>query len=177
MAVLDPPPSPEPMPVAALFAEHSGWLQGWLRRRLGCPHQAADLTQDTFVRVLSAAQPLQLREPRAFLTVLAQRVLISFWRRRDLEQAYLEALAAQPVPLAPSPEEFLLVREAVEALDRLLDGLAPKVRLAFLMNRLEERTHVQIADALSVSVATVERYVKQAWLHCLAAQQSADRWQ
>jgi len=39
--------------MAALYVAHHGWLQAWLRRRLGDAHQAADLAQDTFVRLLS----------------------------------------------------------------------------------------------------------------------------
>ncbi|RML82115.1 hypothetical protein APX70_06966, partial [Pseudomonas syringae pv. maculicola] len=42
-----------------------------LRRRLGCPHSAADLAQDTFVKVLGARDTAQIIEPRAFLTTIA----------------------------------------------------------------------------------------------------------
>ena len=30
-----------------LYADHHGWLSGWLRSRVGCSHTAADLAQDT----------------------------------------------------------------------------------------------------------------------------------
>ncbi|WP_049298462.1 sigma factor, partial [Pseudomonas aeruginosa] len=36
--------------VSHLYQDHHGWLQGWLRRRLGCAENAADLAQDTFAR-------------------------------------------------------------------------------------------------------------------------------
>ncbi|THF60709.1 sigma-70 family RNA polymerase sigma factor [Pseudothauera rhizosphaerae] len=153
----------------ALYHDHHRWLQNWLYRRIGCPHQAADLTQDTFVRVLGARDLGRLDEPRAFLTTLAQRVLFSFWRRRNLENAWLEALAQQPENHAPSAEDYALVREAIETLDRLLGGLPLRARKAFLMNRLEEMTHAEIARALGVSVATVERDVKRAFTHCYLA--------
>ena len=42
----------------ALYRDHSGWLQNWLRRRLGNAWDAADMSQDTFLRVLSSAQQL-----------------------------------------------------------------------------------------------------------------------
>ncbi|WP_350649943.1 sigma factor, partial [Pseudomonas sp. HY13-MNA-CIBAN-0226] len=41
-------------PVEVLYNDHHHWLTGWLRRKLGCPDNAADLAQDTFIRVLSA---------------------------------------------------------------------------------------------------------------------------
>lgn len=155
--------------VTALYLDHHRWLHGWLRRKLGCPHQAADLTQDTFVRLLGCRDIGQLNEPRAYLMTLAQRVLFSFWRRRDLENAWLEALAQQPESYAPSAEDYALVREAIETLDHLLDGLPRRARQVFLMNRLEEMTHVEIAQAVGVSLATVERDMKLALSHCWLA--------
>ena len=154
-------------PVASLYVAHDGWLRNWLHRRLGCSHQAADLAQDTFVLALLAPESRSLREPRAFLTVLAKRVLYNFWRRRDLEQAYLEALATLPVDAVPSAEACHLIREALEAIDQVLGTLPAPVRQAFLMNRVEGRTHAEIARALGVSLATVERHVRQGYLHCL----------
>ena len=50
--------------IALLYSDHHGWLVGWLRRRLGNPCDAADLAQDTFVRVLGKPQSLHGgREP------------------------------------------------------------------------------------------------------------------
>jgi len=157
-------PSPAD-PVHTLYADHHDWLRGWLRRRLGDAHQAADLAHDTFVRVIAGRQAGAIQEPRAYLTTLAQRVLCHFWRRRELEQAWLDALATLPEELAPSPEDYALVREAVEALDQYLGALPPKVRQVFLLRRLDGLKHAEIARATGLSVATVERYMKQALVH------------
>ena len=47
-----------------LYLDHHGWLQGWLSRRMGCTQNAADLAQDTFVRLLSKERDLTpLRDP------------------------------------------------------------------------------------------------------------------
>ncbi len=156
-------------PVAELYVDHYPWLHAWLRRKLGCTHLAADLTQDTFVRVLGAREVGQLEEPRAYLMTLAQRVLFSFWRRRDLEHAWLDALALQPENHAPSAEDYALVREAIESLDRMLAGLPVRARQVFLMNRLEAMSHAEIAAAIGVSLATVERDMKRAVTHCWLA--------
>lgn len=160
-------PAAEPShPAGRWYASHHAWLVGWLQRKMGCPHGAADLAQDTFVRVLAAREVEQVAEPRAFLTTLAKRVLFSHWRRRELEQAYLQALAESPQATAPSPEDMALLHEALQAIDHRLQGLPAKVRQAFLLHRIDEMTHVQIARELGISVATVERYMKQAYLHC-----------
>lgn len=160
-------------PAGGWYASHHAWLVGWLQRKMGCPHGAADLAQDTFLRVLSARQAGQVAEPRAFLTTLAKRLLISHWRRRTLEQAYLQALAASPQATQPSAEDLALLHEALQAIDHRLNGLPPKVRQAFLLHRIDELTHVQIARAMAISVASVERYMKQAYLHC-CRQDAAD---
>jgi RNA polymerase sigma-70 factor (ECF subfamily) len=149
-----------------LYNDHHGWLQGWLRKKLDSRADAADLAHDTFLRAFTSRQLGQIVEPRAFLATLARRVLCNFWRRRELDQAYLNTLATLPAGCVPSEEDLALVREALVAIDRLLHGLPPKVRQAFLLSRLEGLTHVQIAAALELSVATIERYLKQAFAHC-----------
>ena len=54
-----------------LYSDHHGWLHGWLRSRLGNAADAADLAQDTFLRVLLKQELLELRTPRAFLRTIA----------------------------------------------------------------------------------------------------------
>lgn len=159
--------------VHTLYRDHHGWLLGWLRRRVGCPEHAADLTHDTFLRAFGSRELTELREPRAFLGTLGQRVLFSFWRRHELEQVYLDALAAQPEPLQASPEELMLAREALLQIDTQLDGLPTPVRQAFLLHRLDGLTQPEIAQELMLSLATIERHIRRAYLHCLSARLDA----
>ncbi|WP_269147395.1 sigma factor, partial [Herbaspirillum lusitanum] len=37
----------------SFYSSHHGWLFGWLRKKLGCTHNAADVAQDTFVRIIA----------------------------------------------------------------------------------------------------------------------------
>ncbi len=158
--------------LATLYDDNHRWLRAWLYRQLKCPQDAADLTQDTFIRVLDARQLTQLEEPRAFLSTVARRLLFSFWRRKRLEQSYLDSLALLPECYSPSEEDLALVREALESIDRLLNGLPARVRQIFILSRLEGLTQPMIAQQLDVSLATVERDLRRAFLHCLA--ESAD---
>ncbi|WP_420213824.1 sigma-70 family RNA polymerase sigma factor [Janthinobacterium fluminis] len=158
-----------PQQVARLYDHHHGWLQGWLRKKLGCSHRAADLAHDTFLRLLAREEPVALAQPRAFLTTVAQRVLANHWRREQIERAYRDALALAPEALAPGPEERAMLLETLFELDRLLDGLPQPVKRAFLFAQLDGLSHAEIALALGVSVTTVKRYLVRAGTQCYFA--------
>ena len=151
-----------------LYRDHRGWLESWLRRRMGNACDAADLSQDTFLRLLASSQRIaDLHEPRAYLLTVGKRLLSNFYQRRSLEQAYLNALASLPEECVPSPEQRWLLLETLQALDELLDGLPRAVRQAFLWSQLEGLSYQQIAERLSVSERTIKRYMAQAYEHCL----------
>jgi RNA polymerase sigma factor (sigma-70 family) len=152
-----------------LYAEHHGWLQGWLRGRLGDSFIAADLAQDTFVSVIKAGSAAEIRTPRPFLVTIARRLMAHRHRRQLLETSYLELLTALPEESAPSPEAQLLALEALQQIDRALDGLAPQVREAFLLAHLEELSYAQIAERLAVSTSSVKQYLTRANRQCLFA--------
>ncbi|CAM3408381.1 sigma-70 family RNA polymerase sigma factor [Paracidovorax anthurii] len=159
-----------------LYGDHHGWLQGWLRGRLGCPQQAADLAQDTFVRLLShrlrgagEAAAQAPREPRAFLATVAGRLVANHFRRLSLERAWLDALAALPPAEWPSAERHAMAREALHRLDAALAGLPERARHAFLLSQVEGLDYAAIAAELGVTERSVKRYMAQAFEACILA--------
>ena len=152
-----------------LYSHHHSWLQSWLRRRLGSAADAADLAQDTFMRLLCSAtgEPLNCTTPRAYLATIANRLSINLYRRRSLEQAYLTLLAQTPEDLAPSPEHQALVLEALDEIDQVLARLPARSRQAFLMAQLEGYTQEEIANRLNLSVRSVQRHLARAFEECI----------
>ena len=152
-----------------LYSNHHGWLLTWLRRKLGCTQHAADLAQDTFIRLLAAREAVAgIREPRAYLSTTARRLIIDQARRKQIENAYLQelALTAQPLEGFQSPEQILVTLETLEHLAFLLEGLLDKARQAFVLYYLEGLTQGEIARRLDLSERTVRKYLIQAMLHC-----------
>ncbi len=166
MSIVDTSPMPSDDSVQTLYSDHHGWLHAWLRSQLGNAADAADLAQDTFVRLLQRREQLHLNTPRAFLRKVARGLVIDHWRREELHKAYLEALSHLPEALAPAAETRELLLELLERIARMLDGLKPKVRRAFLLAQCEGLKHQAIADQMGISVRTVERYIADALYHC-----------
>jgi len=161
----------------ALYREHGDWLFRWLRRRLGCENDAADLTHDTYLRLIVSGRLPRPEQSRPYLIQVARGLAIDLHRRRALERAYLEALARLPEAHAPPPEDRHLVLETLAQIDRALDELPGRVREAFLLARFEGLTYAAIAQRLGVSVGAVRKYMLKAAAACLAslAVPAADR--
>lgn len=158
---------PAPLDLGALHASHHGWLVGWLQGRLRSRADAADIAQDVFLRLLRQPEPQAPRAPRAYLATIARGLLHDHWRRRSLEQAWLDTLAALPEAHAPAPEDALAIRQALQQLDDLLGRLAPKAREVFVLSQLQGLGYAQIAAQVSVSERTVKRYMAQGFELCL----------
>ncbi len=157
--------------LSQLYSSNQAWLKGWLHTKLGCSYRAADLMHDTFMRLLTREELIQVKEPKAFLTTVAKRVLIDHWRREQIEQAYQAALMQMPELYAPAPEEQYLFLESLLAIDKLLDGLPVVVKRAFLYFQLEGLKQHDIAEKLNISLSTVKRYLVQAGVQCYFAKQ------
>lgn len=160
--------------IERLYIHHHHWLQNWLQRKLGHTADAADIAQDTFMRILNAPEHVaektpdwQLQEPRAYLTIVAKRLVANLYRRRALEQAYLDSLALMPASAIPSTEQKLIILETLQQIDHMLDGLPAKVRSAFLLAQFEGMTYTDIAARLNVSERSIKRYMVQAMAQCI----------
>lgn len=151
------------------YRSHHGWLHAWLRRKLGCTHHAADVAHDTFTRILASRTLLgDVREPRAFLTTTASRLLIDRARRDAVERAYLAelAIAAETIAGYPSPEQTLATLQALQRIGAALAGLPRAVQDTFVLHYLDGLTQAEVAVELGVSVRMVRKHLVRCLLNC-----------
>lgn len=156
--------------VGVLYSAHHNWLYGWLRGKLGNTGDAADIAHDTFVRVM-AGQKKQLLAgdtPRAFLTHIAKGLVVDYWRRRDIEQAFLNSIAHFPEAEVPSPETRVLILEALLRIDAMLRNLPAQTRSIFFLAQLDGMKYKDIATELNISLITVKRHMRTAFIACLS---------
>lgn len=159
--------------IADLYSDHHKWLLGWLRRRLGNAADAADLAQDAFLRLIVKPAPRGFQsvgEARAYLRSMANGMCINLWHRREIEQAWLDTLAAQPEAFAPSAEHQAIVLEALHEIGRMLLDLPAKASQAFVLAVACQMTDKEVAAELGVSDRMVRKYVAQAMLCCMQLQ-------
>ncbi len=152
--------------VHTLYNDHYSWLRSWLGKNLGNYADAADLAHDTFVRVLSKNDVGTLETPRAFLRTVARGLVIDHWRRKALENAYCESIARLSEDEVPSAESRVMIMELLERVACMLEGLKPRVRMAFLLVQCQGVSYAQAAGQLGVSQRSAERYVAEALYHC-----------
>jgi RNA polymerase sigma-70 factor (ECF subfamily) len=152
--------------IHSLYINHHSWLYTWIRRRLDNQFDAADLTQDTFLRIYTRKNVESIDEPRAYLVTVAKGLVSHFYRRKSLEQAYLEYLEEQPELVSTSAEHQLIILQTLEEVDALLNALPSNVKKVFLMSQIEGKKYQQIANEIGISLATVKRCMKQAYVQC-----------
>lgn len=153
--------------MSQLYVHHHLWILNYLRRKLGCINEAADLTQDTFIKVMLKDNLDGVAQPRAYITNIAHGVMVNHIRRKEIENTYLEFIRYQPESEYYSPETKAILLETLFQIDEMLDGLNTKVKKAFLLSQLEGLSHSEIANEMSVTVSSVRKYIAKALLHTL----------
>ena len=151
----------------SLYTEHQDWLQSWIRSRLNHVEHAQDLTQETFIKILMKGREHELNSPRAYLSSIAHGLLVDFFRRRTVEQAYLDALEIEPEQHTMSAEQHHLIIDTLLQIEHMLDAMSERGRHIFLLAQLDGLSFAEISRRLNVSVPTVRKHFIRAMTQCL----------
>lgn len=136
--------------------------------KLRCRHEAADVVQETFTRLVELEDPAVIREPRAFLYRVAHNLSIDLFRKARVRRAHaVDVIDLEELPSAsPRPDEALQEDEEYRALRAAIAELPPRRRQVFALYRFKNMPQAAIAEQLGISVTMVERHVRKAMLHC-----------
>ncbi|MCS6297147.1 MAG: sigma-70 family RNA polymerase sigma factor [Nitrospira sp.] len=164
------------IPCLSAFEQHHNDLLRFFTHKLGCRDLAADCAQETYVHLVRMRPNIDVQNPRAFLFRVAANLAVDNLRKIRIRR---EAMSIDPLPenaasLAPSAEDALDAKQRLVRLERAMGELSPKCRSALLMNRLDGKTHREIAEELGVSESMVAKYVIQALKHCRARLRSEE---
>lgn len=154
----------------ASFLEHYDGLLRYLTRRTGGNvERAADIVQDTYVRLAAiSAEAASIENRRAYIYRVAGNLAVDTMRRDGRHDVWLTGDSPDetiPDP-TPSPERTAIDRDRLRRFEEALDELSPKARLALLMFRVDGISHREIAERLNVSESMVAKYIGQALRHC-----------
>ena len=141
-----------------LYHRHARRLMGFFYRQTGGDEaSAADLTQDTFMRVWTARDRFSGSSFHSWLLTIGYNLLKNHYRHGEHEKAY-ELFAMQTLEEASDNNiiDQLDQQAFDQALCRLLEKMPPESRLLFSLRFEEELTVPQIAVVMAVPEGTVK---------------------
>lgn len=146
-----------------LVGIHQRSVIGTVAKMLGHPAEAEDIAQQVFLRVWKSASRY---EPQAkfttWLFTITRNLVFNEVRRRQRKPTVSveerEETTHRTVEDAKSlsPGEELLQAELESAVDRAIEALPEKQRLAVILRRYEEMPYEEIGKILSMSVPAVK---------------------
>lgn len=145
----------------ALYLEHHRPLYAYLHGKSGCGETAADLLQETFIRVwkhIAEARQVPMGRRRFWLFALARSAACDHARRRltrkNLENPLPSSELAQ-TDLRSNPEAVFNAGEVRAALEMAVRRLPENLRIALTMQAIGGMTSAEIGETLGIPAGTV----------------------
>ncbi len=156
----------------SLFRKHARDIDRFLRRRGHNPETAADLTQDTFLRMLTAApeEDAVHHNPKAYLYQVSRNLSINHARRERLANTVdlSDDAFVQFADPSPSAETVIYDRQRLKLTAAALAELPERTRIAFELHRLGDRTISDVAEELGLSTTRTWALIRDAYRHIVA---------
>ena len=141
------------------FRAHATELRSFLHRQLRNPETAADLAQETYLRLLRQPPRQPVLNLRGFIFRIARNLIIDHTRRSQTREHLDEGIAYLYEVTGESPELFdvVVAQQDLEAMAHALARLPAQCQRIFALCRLQNLPHKEVAKQLQVSVSTVEK--------------------
>ena len=118
-----------------------------------------DIVQEVFTSFWQRREDVQIEFPKTYLQQAVRFQVFKAIHANKADREFYQRLAAVSTDMLI--ENPLLYKELEHLVRGLLDQIPQDARTAFLLNRDEKLTYVQIAERMDISVKTVEKKMSQ----------------
>ena len=148
----------------AMVATHHAEIYRYLLRTTGRTGDADDLSQEAFLRAYRAYRALPKdANVRAWLFAIATNLARNYFRSESRRRRAYAGVSDTRSDVDPaSPEEAHRFYETRALVERVVDGLPLKQRLAFVLRKLHDLEYDAIARSLQCSPDSARAHVFQA---------------
>lgn len=149
-----------------LYKAYSSKLYGFIYGAVKNHDDAEDLLQMVFIKIWDSRERLRTDTNfEAFLVTVARNTVYNFYRQRYNQRLLSEKMAKQDGKMEPPSDEQLIESELMELLNSLVEGLPPKRKEIFILNRFKGYTYREIGEMLGISENTVDTQMRKALEH------------
>jgi RNA polymerase sigma-70 factor, ECF subfamily len=152
--------------VTLLVRQHATFVYRVAYSILRDTHDAEDVTQETFLRVMKNTEQLPLiRDQRGWLARITWRLAITKWNRIKKQRHVEIDISEKSTHLADSRWNLGLdteTRELADTITRLTFSLPDDLRNALILSAIEEMGSREVAEVLNISEITVRTRVYRA---------------
>ncbi|MGH8499840.1 MAG: RNA polymerase sigma factor [Methylococcales bacterium] len=167
--------------IDTLYFEHRQTIIKVLFRMVGCYQTAEDLAQDAYLNVCSAIRKNTIAHPQPFLYQTAKNLALDHLRKekvrgRNLVEWTDDSVTLEVASPLPTPETSAAIAEQIDRLLEILSGQPQRRREILVLHKVHGWRYDDIASHFGISRSAVEKNIRIALAHCLAArnQISAD---
>ena len=141
------------------FRAHANELRSFLRRQLRNPEAAADLTQETYLRLLLQPPSKPVLNIRGFIFKIARNLVIDHARSSQTREHHDEGIAYLYEVTGESPAliDVVAAQQDLAVMAQALQRLPPQCQQIFTLCRLQNLPHKEVALKMSISISTVEK--------------------
>jgi RNA polymerase sigma-70 factor (ECF subfamily) len=154
--------------VSAAFLENHDFLKRFLARFFSNSQDIEDVAQEAYLRAYVAEQQKQIEQPKAYLFRIARNLALTKLKKKSNKITdYLEESGAFAVIECGAAADSEV--EALESLGLYCEAVAAlpeKCRQVFLLRKVHGLAHKEIAERMSLSVSSVEKYLHIGILEC-----------
>ena len=145
-----------------LFTRYREALMRLFEQRLGDKDSAADLLQETFIKVyLHLGDYSRSYTFGQWIYTIARNTLVDHLRRRADDVPIDERFRA-PQATSPSPEESVIINQSNTHFYNAIEELSPEYRQIIEMRFLEEYSYEEIAEKLGRPINTIKTQIRRA---------------
>jgi RNA polymerase sigma-70 factor (ECF subfamily) len=126
-------------------------------------HDAEDIVQETFLRVMTHSETLPLvRNRRSWLASIAWRLAVNRCRPGPRTRTGPFDPFREPVESSPDPEEQAGRQEMLRVVEQLVGSLPEKLRHPLQLSSLEGLTSAEIGQVLGIQESSVRNRIFRA---------------
>lgn len=153
----------------SLFAAHSKALHSSLLHKAGDPQLAADLTQESFLRLTERYGKEPIDNIPGWLHRTAHNLLIDHFRRqrRHRTEGVPHEILNEIEEPGPGLEEQTITERSLQHLRDAVAELPERTQQIFRLNRLEGLTYAEVARRLGISDSSVQKHLAKALAHVM----------
>lgn len=155
--------------VEVIFEDYHTDLHRYLVGRLrGRALDAADVAQETYLRLLRMNNADAVQHPQAYVYQVAVNVIRELGLKEQIQENLPERLTDPTVSRGFSrmPEDELQIHTQIEYLNKAINRLPPKCRAVLIMKKRDGLSRKEIAEKLGISELTVKTHLLKAIAWC-----------